>query len=464
MSQGEKKKKEDKSLFGKKGLDIAARGIVDNIVFSKTEKWAFYRIKNEVYDFLSNSGKVAQGQSVANALSALMSNRTESLECLVVATTRPIDVDSWAAQVKTTVEDWDGRSAGFENYAEEQKMLLKTEEYHSRTAYIGINLGKRGAISSSDFNILESGINGAIDQLKEWFSTALDTPGVEVTEKEENEARRLEADLYRTLSTGYLKGERITSEEILLLIKRQFYPMMPSPYLDVDHENRLGPGDLSLELHSSIRKHWRFLRFDQMYNEHELTGYRTCMTFSKFPKFSEAPNMPPFLYYPAAQGLPFTTWARFELISSTEMMRDVEKRKKEQADELENIEGGKGGKPAELDSNPADVVEGLSDVNRISEILAQDKSPWVKGNYHVVVEARSQQGLLDMCTALQQAYNEMGINLSWSSGAQADLFLSQMPGDNVRLNAFEQVSTLSMLATSGFNISSEVGDPVYGED
>lgn len=463
MSQQTKKKtKAQQSLFGKKGLDIAARGIVDNIVFSKTEKWAFYRINNTPYDFLSTSGKVAQGQSVANALAALMSNREESLECMVLSTTQPLDVDAWSAQVKLSAEEYDARTPRFENYIEEQKTVLRTEEYHTRAAYIGINLGKRGALNTQDFNIFEAGLQGAKEQLKVWFKSSLSVPSVEITEQEENDARRIEADFFRLLSTGYFQAQRVTAEEILLLIKRQFYPAMPSPYLDVDHESRVGPGDMELELHSAIRKGWRFLRFDQMIDRYELTGYRTCMTFSKFPKFSAFPSAVPFLYFPASQGLPFTTFARFELISSTQMMKDIEKRKKEQADELENVEGSHGKNPAALESYPADVVEALNDVNKISEVLAQDKSPWVRGNYHLVVEARSQQGLLDMGAALQQAYHEMGITLNWSSGAQADLFLSQMPGDNVRMNAFEQITTLSMLAASGFNISSEVGDPVYG--
>lgn len=459
-----KKKNSQKDLYGKRALDISALGIVDNIVFSKTERWAYYRIDNDVYDFLSTTGKVAQGQTLANAFRALMTNREESLECMVLSTTNPINVDSWAGQIRESVEDWDGRSPQFENYVEEQKMLLKMEEYHNRVAYIGINIGKRGALQTQDINIFESGIGGGIDKLKEWFTTALHVPGVEVSEKEENDARRAEAEFFRTLSTGYFRAKRTTAEELLLLIKRQFYPMMPSPHLSVDHENRLGPGDIALELHSAIRKYWRYLRFDQMHNQYELTGFRTCMTFSKFPKFTMAPEAPPFFYYPAMRGYPFTTFARFELVSSTQMMRDIEKRKKEQADELDNISAGRGGKPAELESNPADVEEALLDLGRISEILANDKSPWVKGNYHLVVEARSQEVLLERCEEMIQEYSDQGVTLSWSAGAQADLFLSQMPGDRVRLNAFEQVSTLSMLATSGFNTSSDVGDPVLGDE
>lgn len=464
-AQKTQKAKAAKTLKEKKRLAISALAVVDNIVFSKTERWAYYRVSNEIYDFLSVERKVALGAQITNAFNNLMNDRETPLEGQLIITSVPVDVDSWAAQVYGVSEKWD-HAPGFKQYMEEQIAYLKNQEYLKKATYIGINVGKRGALDMGDLNVFESGLKGAFSVVKQWWNSALLVPTEEVSAAEENDTRRKEAEFFRTLSLGHLKATRVTSEELLLLIKRQFYPNMPAPYLDVDHGNRIGPGDLSLEVGSAIENKYRWLKITQMIEGQEVSGYRATLSFSKFPKFMEYPKGTfPFLYFPAKLFLPFTSYSRFTLHPSAKMKRELEKKKKEQADELDNLAAGQTAMDATINGGaPSEITESLHDIQMISDMLAQDKTPWLEASYRIVVETPDEESLRKYCSFLKQRYADLGINVNWTAGDQAELFLEQMPGDHLRVPSFKQLTNLALMSTSGFNFSSDVGDPLFGSD
>jgi hypothetical protein len=461
----EKKPKDKTSKVpkDKKRLDISAVAVIDNMVFSKTEAYAYYRITNEVFDFLSSGSKVKLGLQIANAFNGLMSERPEPLDCHLIITSVPVDVDAWAHQIRTVSKNWD-QGPGFDQYVRDQIQYLKAEEYLKKVSYLGVSLGKRNALDASG-SIFENGLRGAKEVLNNWLSTALSAPTESVSASEENDFRKKEERIHTTLSTGHLAVQRCSAEEILLMIKRQFYPNMPAPYLDVDHDNRLGPGDLDLELHSAIENKYRWMKFTQMLGDQEVVGYRACLSFTKFPKYQDFPNQGfPFFYFPSKMSLPFTCYSRFTLHPSKKMKAELEKKRLEQKDELENLTAGQDRFDSAVNGLPTDLSESLQDGQVMSELLAQDKAPWVEGSYRIVVETPTEELLRKYCSIIKQSYADLDINVTWTSGDQAALFLEQMPGDKMRMPAFNQLSNLTMLATSGFNFSSDVGDPIFGND
>lgn len=454
------KNKDKKVSVNKKNMKLSAVAISENLVFSKTDVWAYYKIRNDVYDFLSQNQKISVSMQISNALNNLMTDKQEPVECHLITTTIPIDIDSWEAQVRGVSENWE-QPPGFEKYLQEQAMILKLSEYKKRVCFLGINLGKRGALDMEGFNVFESGFKGATETLKAWLDTVLQPPGEIISAQEEDQYRRKESDYFRTLSVGHLQATRCTSEDLLLLIKRQFYPAMPSPYLDIDAKSRLGPGDLELETGSVIENKYRWTKITQMFGDQEIAGYRAAMSFAKFPKEMQYPYGPfPFLYFPAKLGTSFTVYSRFTLHPSAKMKGDVEKKKKEQKDELENIGGG----TAYDSSLPADVLQAIDDIQLISELLASDKTPWIEGSYRLIVEAETEEVLRDYCSELKQRYDDLGILLKWTAGDQSQLFLEQMPGDYLRIKSFKQITNLNMISTSGANFSSDVGDVIFGSD
>lgn len=89
-----------------------------------------------------------------------------------------------------------------------------------------------------------------------------------------------------------------------------------------------------------------------------------------------------------------------------------------------------------------------------------DKSPWIEGTYHVVVEENDLDTLNQGVKDIQKEYASKEIVVRWTSGDQKDLLLEQIPGDMMRQTTFKQLTNINMITTSGFGISSDVGDPM----
>lgn len=446
-------------VINKKYLDISLQSIIDNIAFSKTDRWAYYRISNSAYDFLSHHDRIALGEKINRAFTNIMGERQQPLDCHLIVDSMPVDIDTWREQNYEAVKDWD-TAPGFDEFMAMQEEHLRAEEYMKKVVVIGVHLGKRGAVDLDALSVFEGGMKQAFDKAKEAFSTVFALPEIEVKKGEEEYARNTENEFYQVLSTGHLKARRCTTEEILLLLKRQLYPSMPAPYLDVDHENRLGPGDIALEIGHTIRNKFRWLEISQMVGDEEMTGYRATLSFSKFPKSIAYPDSFPFIYFLDKLGLPFPIFARFTFHPVSAMKKEIEKKKKESRDEMENIANAQDGLDNAIDGLPPEVAESIGDMNSIREIISQDKSPWIEGSYHVVVETPNEETLKKYCATLKQAYSDLDINVTWTTGDQAKLFLEQMPGDRVRVTSFDQITTVSQLSASGMNYSSEVGDRI----
>jgi len=454
-----------KSERKEKKLNISPRSIVDNMVFSKTDVYAYYRLSNDVFDFLSNDQKISLGLKTTNALNNLMSNRQDPLDGHIVQTSLPFDVDAWAQQMLSVSENWN-TGPRFEDFLDEQFNHLAEQEYMKKVTYIGLHLGKRGALDSTNLNFLEVGLRGAFDTLKEWAAAAAQTPSDTVSAAEEVSFRRKEQAFSTILSTGNLRASRATTEELLLLIKRQFHPYpMPVPYLNVDPDNRVGPGDLELESASVIENKWRWLKMTQMVGDVEMSGYRATLSFAKFPRDMHFPVNFPFFYLPSRLSLPvpFTLYSRFTLFPSAKIKKDIEKKRKEQKDEFENIVAGQDSFTSATSGMPEDFSQALHDVQEVGSIVASDKTAWIEGSYRMCVEAPDENFLKEICAVLQQTYEDEGITLLWTAGDQKTLFLEQMPGDHHRMKSFKQITTLNMVGTSGFNFSSDIGDPTFGD-
>lgn len=472
--KGKKQKNEEKKGFfsslansekKEKKLKLSPTSMVDNIVFSKTDAYAYYRVTDNVFDFLSHDNKVSLGLRTTNALNNLMANKQEPLDGEIILTSLPFDIDAWAQQMISTSSNWTV-GPNFDKLLDEQIRYLDDQEYMKKVAYIGIHLGKRGALNSSDLNFFEVGFKGAWETLQQWISQAAQTPTETVSSKEEVDFRRREREIHTILSTGNLNAKRATTEELLLLIKRQFHPFpMPVPYLNVDPDNRVGPGDLELETASVIENKWRWLKITQMIGNVEATGYRATLSFAKFPRDMTFPQNDPFFYFPSKLILPvpFTLYARFTLHPNSKIKKSVEKKRKEQKDEFENIVAGRDSYTNATAGLPDDFNQALQDVHEASAILASDKTAWIEASYRICIEAPDEASLKDLCAFVQQSYEDMGVTLLWTAGDQMTLFLEQMPGDYHRMKSFKQTTTLNMLGTSGFNFSSDIGDPTFGD-
>lgn len=439
-------------------MSIPAVGIINNIVFSKKEVWAYYKVASVPYDFLTGSGKAHLANSIMTSFSALSQKAGKNLDLHLLVTNTPVDIKAWESQMFEIYDDWNGkdnRLYTFEKFMKRQTSALLMRNYKKRVSYVGVKLFTRGSISFDDFNVLEFGFTEAYELIKKGISSVFVLPDERITDIERERALRAEEDIYRSIRTGTLRGTRLSSEELLLIIKKTLYPAMPTPYLEVNHSERVGLNDIVLETGAIIEDHRRYLKINQVVNGREREGYRATLSFSKFPSgnMTEPGGIDPFMYVPTIIGLPFTMSARLTLMPIEKMKKDLQKKKLENEDELSNLASS--GQRAS-----SSVMETQYNIDKLDQELNTDSMPWVSGNYRMTIETGSYEVLATAITSMKQEYASDDVMLTWTAGDQLDLMLEEMPGGTLKVNDFAQLTNLAMIGVSGFNYGGEVGDPI----
>lgn len=451
-------KKASKAKDGsKKNLEVPILAIADNIVFSKKEVWAYYKLSTVPYDFLSSDAKAGLANSTITGLASFCQNEGRKVDGHVLITNTPFDISSWVNQVDRDFiiqNPGMGNNRPYNDFIEGQIIELANGGYNKPVVYFGVKLFNRGSFDIDSINVFEFGFKDAFGVFKKAVSNMFVMPNEDVTAFEEDKARVKEKEVFRTLESGNLRGQKVTAEELLLTLKRQFYPFMPSPYLEVDHGNRIGLSDIAIETGGVIDNQYRALRIEQEIDGEIYEGYRATLCFARFPDYMAMPGpQTPFLYMPAHLGLPYTMNARFTMIPHNEMKKDLNKKKMEASDEIENLAGSGQGANSSITGT-------VRDIDILENTLENEKLPWLNGAYRVTVEMPTFDDLKSAVSDLKQAYADNDTTLVWTTGDQLDLFIEEMPGANIRMNSFNQKTSLSMLAVSGFNIGGVVGDPI----
>lgn len=452
-----KAKKKNVNKKNKKVISIPAVAIIDNIVFSEKEAWAYYKIGSMPYDFLTGGGRASLSSDIMNSFSSLAQRSLKNIDLQLLVTNTPVDIDSWESQMIEIYEDWNGEDKldTFDNFMRKQTRSLKQRNYKKKVAYLGVKLFTRGTVNFDDFNILDFGFENAYEMIKKSISTIFVLPDETVSESEQNKATSAEAEIFRSLRSGALRGTRLSSEEILLITKKVLYPAMPTPYLEVNHEERIGLNDIVLETGAIIEDHRRYLKIKQMINGREREGYRATLSFSKFPPgtMGEPHGIEPFMYLPTIIGLPFTMSARATLMPVDRMKKDLQKKKLENEDELDNLAGS--GQRAS-----SSVIETQRSIDKLDAELNTDNMPWVSGNYRMTIETGTLEVLNQAIDEMKQEYSRDDVVLTQTSGDQLELMMEEMPGGTLKINDFAQLTNLAMLGVSGFNYGGDVGDPI----
>lgn len=462
-SESETKRKFSLKSNGKK-LDIAALAFIDNMVFSKDTVTAYYRLNTETYDYLSDEAKRSNAHSTTLFFSSLMAERSEPLDIHYFSDISPLDVDSWVIQMHEKSKGWrEHQTSAFSQYVRETSRHLSRRSFVNKTVYIGIQIGTRGELDLSQMNPFEAGTAAAFKTFKQWGSSLFSQFGSDVSPAEERSFRAREEEVFRRMRGTKFAPQRVTAEELLLYMKKMFYPAMMPPYLNVSHGERFSAGDLVYELGSSVESYYRWLEFHQLQSERpdtelvEKKGYRATLTLSSFAPEWDFPNLPPFFHYPETQtGVPLSSFCRFTLLPRDKMKKQVDRKKKEMDDEIRNAAKGS----ESLASSNEDLSTAVSTIQEMDAEISSSKSPWVKGSYHIVVEAEDVEGLKNMIQSIKKSLAEEDIVVLHTAGDQVDLFLEAMPGDKRRVKSFDQTTNLAMIAASGMNISSGGGDSV----
>lgn len=448
-------KKEQKDKTAKKTLKMPVVGVIDNIVLSDKAAWAYYQLADQPYDFLDERSKADLAHSTQVALASLAQSSTKQVDCHLLISNTVFSADLWEEQYRYGYKVWnEASSLPFENLVEIQKDALLSKEYKKRITLLGVKLYNRGSFDFSSINVLEYGFGRSWELVKKGISELFQIRGEEITLEEEKRARDAERQVFNILGEGSLRARRPSAEDILLTIKRRFYPQMPTPYLETNHNERMGPADLIMETGGVVEIRPRWLKFTNVIDGEEVNGYRSTLSFSKFPdRMTEPGPIMPFFYRDSV--LPFTCNARFTLLPVQTMKKELYKKKQEQKDELANLG------ESDMDISP-DIARSIADARTISEELETERMPWVSGSYRITIEASNPGQLQKIVTRIKQEYAESDIVLNWTSGDQLPLFREEILGGELEIKSFVHTTNMGMLSKAGINFGGTVGDIVEG--
>jgi len=152
-------------------------------------------------------------------------------------------------------------------------------------------------------------------------------------------------------------------------------------------------------------------------------------------------------------GLPFTMNARATLMPIDKMKKDLQKKKLESEDELKNL-ASSGQRVS------SSVIETQMDIDRLDAELSSDNLPWVSGNYRMTVEMPTYELLVTAIQEMKQEYAKNDIVLTWTTGDQLEMLMEEIPGGELKMGDFAQLTNLAMLGVSGFSYGGSVGDPI----
>lgn len=446
--------------FNKKMLDLSIRSVADNIVASADGSIsAFYRLSNSSYDFLDDYNKSDLMYRINEALVSVSREKRKPVEGFLISDSVPFDVQAWIDHNEIASKNWE-KPEFYQQFMREEEDYLLNNDFMKKEVYLGIVMEKE--IDEESVGAIR-GVSDGISFFKDLSNSILRTRADVMTKEKEAQYRVIEDGLFRTLSGSELRAQRATAEEILLLVKRPFYPSMPSPYIDVDRTNRYGSNEIVKETGHAIWNRVRHLEISQIVGDREIKGYRACLTLSDLPKSQSIPeDIPIFQFVDKAFPYVKTAYCRFVIHPKENMQKQFGKVAKESRDELESFMTSVDTLDSTMRGNalPVDLEDKLSDKDIIEELLTTGE-PWIEGSYHIVVEAESEKKLIERCTAIRrQMLSDLRISVRWTSGDQMKLFLQQLPGDRRRVDVYDQTTTATQVAASGMNLSPNVGDEI----
>ena len=440
----------------KKDFKIPAVGIVDNIVVTKDETWAYYIIAEHPYLFLDLQGRCDFFAQTISSLGELARSGNKVVDCHLLISNQEINPEPWGNNMINTFyrinQDGTARQR-FQNYIQKQVIELEDEGYFQRRILLGIKLTNRLSVQDAIKNPLEYGFNDLFTSLYSALKKALFFKEVEISQQEVDTMKQIEEATFSQLTGGILEAKRPTSEELLLAIKRRLYPSMPTPYLETDYQNRLNHYDIVYETGAEIEETPRYVKITQNHSGVDFTGYRATLSFSKFPKDLVFPSAtPPF--YNREVILPFTVNARFQMIPTLKMKQRLEKSEKDLKDEVENLSTS--GQRVSVA-----IVKKEQERQMVEHDLEEDSLPWLIGSYRLTIEAQTPEQLKEFIAYIKLEYSNSEFTLRWTNGDQLELLEEEFPGGKLKINDFSQTTNLALLGLSGFNIGiGDVGDPI----
>ena len=179
-----------KDNSSKKVFQVPPIGIIDNIILTKKEVWAYYILAEKPYSFLSIPARLSLAQSTITALGSLCQSASKKVDCHILISNQPFDSRAWEKDIIDKYYKYnqqynpDRDNRNFMEFIMEQSDSLYMNNYQKRVTYLGVKIADRGTIDAIA-NPLEFGFKDAIASIKQSVSKMFLFDETEITADEE---------------------------------------------------------------------------------------------------------------------------------------------------------------------------------------------------------------------------------------------------------------------------------------
>lgn len=437
-----KKKKEQTSTN-----KLAVRYLDNEILLSQTHAWTYVRLPLMPYEFQSFQAREGFVEQISLALSSLIINNNEAVECHLRIVHKPFDIVKWVTTLNDRVRK-QSPTEGWPNYAKTMAFHLDSQVFETKEVYLGICLGMRGG---------KGNVSDLLDPVKFVSSLVEKATGFEeyaVGDEELAEWKTKARDVHRALGQSYLRAVPATAEEIGWVIAHSLWPEMYQPQVTFSDSEVWGPGEVRQLAIGDVTHHRRMIEVEQLDESGQpIKGYQATLAVSRFPDVMHFPQQEPWMHFAASLPFQVDFSTRMSIVPAMKVQKDVGKKLADAKDQATHIaESGT--------SVPLKVREQLQIATELEYTIDKDRMPWAYARHRLIVTAATPEELTNRVKTVIETYRELSMDVVWPTGDQFALMCESMPGDNVRATSYFQRQEIAIIGGGMPNASSEVGDRV----
>lgn len=413
---------------------LAVRYFDDRILLTDSAAWAYFRLPTVSYEFTTAEEREVLLGNVTIALAAI---RMPDAEVHLRIAHRRYPAAEWAASLDATSDG----GPGWIDYLEEMYRHVWAEDFWTKEVYLGVRLGPRGARVTG---------GGVISQLLAFYQRGEKALGLEDDAIDGGEVARWTEQaerLGRALGGSALHARHAYADEIAWLYRHAVSGGLTDPPPSASPRRRWGAGEIEALVEGQIHNGRTSLRIEQPAGE----SHAAFLSFARFPDLMPFPDGEPWLHYADALPFPVELSARLRLVPPSRASKDVGRKLAYARDMDQHIrEAG-----AEA---PLALAEQIEVARMLEHRITKERLPFVYGWHRLVLSAPTPEMLTQRVEAVIEHYRDMGIDVVNSTGDQFSLFSESLPGDRVRLGAYQQRQELQTVAGGMPTATVDLGD------
>lgn len=391
---------------------LGLRHLEDGMVVGADRAWAYFSVPLRHDELLSHEERATRLRGTTMALGALAGS-----ECHLLVVPTSHDADAWGGALADATPK---ATPGFAPYVATQVDHLERQVFSSPEVFLGVALGqeRKGRHSTARRTVPEP-------RLIAWRD-------------------KVDA-LGRLLYGGPLRAEKVPGQRLAGLVRRAFWPGLPTPEPGPGPWSGSSPALLGAGV---IENHRHHLVISQGPGE----AYLAALCLARFPESLPFPGGE-WIEELDRLGFPVQASVRFRVVPAREAAVHARRQLAHTTDQARHIAGTSADIPLAL----ADARE---QARQLEYALSRTHTPLAYAWSRLAVWGRDRAELEQRVAATVDAYRDLGIEVARPSGAQLSLFFEAIPGEGLRLGAYEQRHALHTLAGSMFCATTVLGDGV----